>query len=132
MIAFLSEQLTDNDIYGSPDDDDSGKDDIDIFNSFCDTGIAHIHMLEINDNEKNEPDENLENDIVVIFAVGTTPPSYEGTHFTGCCIDSGAERTVIGIPQATAYCSIAGIDFKTYRSSHFNSNSELRFTAVSV
>jgi hypothetical protein len=40
------------------------------------------------------------------------------TSFHGVCIDTGAQKTVIGIHQAIAYCHMIGIPFNPRRSAH--------------
>lgn len=113
VLAFLCEQLEDDDDDGGGEDDTSNDDDVYIFNSIMETGTADIHLMRVED---TAPDPNgqtkSDKDVVNIFSVGTTPPSYVGKEFAGACIDSGAQRTVIGTPQAAVNCAFAGIDLR--------------------
>jgi hypothetical protein len=38
--------------------------------------------------------------------------------WNGACVDTGAQKTVIGLPQAMAYCRFVGTKFKLQRSNN--------------
>lgn len=60
---------------------------------------------------------------VDIFAIGIQSHTEKEFDFLGACIDSGAQRTVIGTKQATSYGNLAGI----YPIKEYKSPLQLRF-----
>lgn len=86
---------------------DTETNDVDIFIDIVENGTAAIHVSHVVINDQSKANSNDEIDI---FAVNIPPPKYEGMHFIGGCIDSGAQKTVIGVQQAAAYGQLAGIN----------------------
>lgn len=113
VLAFFCSQM---DVRNEPEpaDNDLDENDVDIFNNIIDTETPAIHVSHVV--ETDQSNESDDNQIVDIFAVGISPPKYEGCDFIGGCIDSGAQRTVIGTKQAAAYCRLAGVQLTEHQS----------------
>jgi hypothetical protein len=68
------------------------------------------------DKHKNHIDRYSEvyTDLVDIHSVKTSLiNSGNVSSFNGICIDTGAQRSVVGLKQAKAYCDLSGISFRT-------------------
>lgn len=94
------------------DSDDPDGDDAEIFES----------ML-----VQTPSSEDKELDKVEILTVSTEGFERDVNNFWGACLDSGAQRTVIGEPQAKAYCKLTGIRHGVERK---NKSTKFRFGNV--
>lgn len=103
VLAYFCDEMDDSDEGdgGGAEDDN----DLAIFNSLCSLD-TETHQPEDNaDGKGDQSEQGLES----IFAVDVSLPKYVGEEFFGACIDSGAQRTVIGASQAEAYSRLAGM-----------------------
>lgn len=86
------------------------------------TGNAAILMASIGEDEESESEKELgkdDDDEVSEAFICPTPPvcdEPEAKTFRWSCIDSGAQQTVIGFPQAKAYCSEYGGNIRETKS----------------
>lgn len=116
VLAHLCSEL-DEPVVEEEDDINSDHDDLKIFEQMLvlDTSAPS--------NEANTGDSELER--IDIFAV-EVDFEVTGNAFNGACIDSGAQKSVIGNVQAQAYIAELG-DKNSYNITHHSKNKTFRF-----
>lgn len=114
VLAHLCYELDEHDDNCENDNIDDADDDVNIF-----------EQLLVVDDSKSNGGDNQDDDDIPIFSVQVQfePTSEE---FWGACIDSGAQRTVIGRKQARAYIRQVG-DKKSMIRHHSNKAARFRF-----
>lgn len=111
VLAQLCNQL-DHAPSGMDDDSTSSGDDAEIFQSM----VSNHGGDEANAGAAGQAANPRADEQIDIFSVNVHFGMGDGAQFLGACIDSGAQKTVIGQEQAKAYAEMAGTKKVEYHS----------------